>query len=126
MPDLYKGNMQDFVDKVSQYMREKFGKTVSLARLNGPRRRTPSRNGEPARSIEGNMDYYVCIQVSPSTSYTGLVYDREDFEQQVYDIINKILDISPSRDSARERVENELRSMLNTPPSIVGDWGPND
>lgn len=68
---MYKGNMRDFTDKVSDYLRRRYD----------------------CKLVFGhaliNNSYFIAFFASDQVGATGYeVYDRGDFEEQVYDYVN--------------------------------------
>lgn len=97
MQDLYKGNMKDFVEQVSLYLSKMYDKRVDLQNMHlpsPPRRRIP--NTPQLEQKEGAYYQLTVVIRSSNDRKEGvrIVYDREDFEQQVYDAINDIMDDS--------------------------------
>jgi len=76
---MYKGNMYEFVDKVSEYVMEKKNRLITF------------RINDNPWLFKG--EYYLTIwqgsTMGNGTSYP--TYDREDFEEQVIEIINKYI-----------------------------------
>lgn len=133
MPDLYKGNMQDFVDKVSQYVRDKYSMTAILGKRT---RYAGSNRREPFPGEALSVHSLLMLFMNRHLPTVEEVFDREDFEDQVYEIINKFLEEKPYnprhiKDVSKDlnypdydNVREKLKDMaVSEPRKIVGDWG---
>ncbi len=90
---MYKGNMYDFCEKVSVYLRREFECSLVFGKAEG--------------------GYYFVAFFGPETvsSIGYLVYDTEDFEQQIYDYVNNEL----------EDVQEEYDGFPDEPDEVLGD-----
>jgi hypothetical protein len=74
---MYKGNMGDFVQKVNDYILKNYNCRVIFGNI-------------PVGDLGG---YFIAFFAPDRQSAIGYqVYDREDFEQQIYDYVNHQLD----------------------------------
>lgn len=70
---MYKGNMQDFIDRLDEYLEKKYNSKLILGKY----------------TIDGLTIIYIVYFHENEFACRGYkVYDREDFEQQVYDYVN--------------------------------------
>lgn len=90
---MYKGNMYDFCNKVSEYLMREHSCSLVFG-----------------KHKEG---YYFVAFFSPEINSTVgyLVYDTEDFEQQIYDFINNEL----------EDVQEEYDGLPYESDEVLGD-----
>lgn len=85
---MYKGNMYEFVERVSEYTQRVYGKTFELGYQDLP-------IFSPKGGFESSYKGYVIWDKYMAGGATGsIVTDSEDFEQQVYDFVNRRLDDS--------------------------------
>ena len=73
---MYKGNMGDFVTKVSEYLKANYECKLIFGEV-------PTENG----------GYYIAFfEPAQATAMGYAVYDSDNFEQQIYDYVNKQLE----------------------------------
>lgn len=73
---MYKGNMRDFVEKLDKYLWDKYEGRIYFSKI----------------TINGVTDMLISFFPKGTISTRAYrVYDREDFEDQVYDYVNEKL-----------------------------------
>ena len=80
---MYKGNMQDFVERLDRYLHKEYGGQLRFGRV----------------TINGLTNIFVAFfpkGVIGTQAYH--IYDREDFEEQIYDYVNQKLKENVSRE----------------------------
>lgn len=92
---MYKGNMGDFIEKLATYVKDKYNIRIKLDKYfdlivhdYGDKKviKAKEREGVYILFVESNNN----SRVYNSRVYNGeRVYDSHDFEDQVFDIINK-------------------------------------
>jgi len=93
---MYKGNMGDFVQRVSDYIRRNYDCIIHFSKV-------------------GNTvdSYYVAFFTPGQMGAMGYqVYDTDNFEEQVYDFVNKNLE---------DYVQGEYDRFFEEPPELYGE-----
>jgi hypothetical protein len=102
---MYKGNMGDFVQKVNDYLKRKHDCLLSFSYVVLP---------APVDGSGLEPDSYYCVAFfapGQKMAYGYKVFDREDFEQQIYDYVNEEL----------SNVQGEYDGFSEPPEDIFGE-----
>lgn len=91
---MYKGNMTEFVENLSLYMKANYGKEFFLSKIDFLNFKDGKYTQSPSM---------VLFETKKDRDFGWRVYDREDFEQQVYDIINRNMHIMKDWEASRSR-----------------------
>jgi len=93
---MYRGNMGDFVQKVSDYIKRNYDCIIHFTRVGST----------------GNSYYVAFFTPGQMGSLGYQVYDTENFEEQVYDFVNKNLE---------DYVQGEHDRFFDEPSDLFGE-----
>jgi hypothetical protein len=88
---MYSANMYEFVEKVNDFTKRQFGRRVKLD-VHYPLKDPDLSNRKFRRDYDnGKYILYTEIREDSGRYYGHQVYDCQDFEEQVYTAVNKVI-----------------------------------
>ena len=87
---MYKGNMQDFMNRVIAYMKSNYDQEFTFWRGN-VHKKDKQGNWYRSDEIEYTLGHLDGKRGGGEVWYSQVIHDREDLEEQVYDWVNKCL-----------------------------------